>query len=59
MFSDAKSIPLAHEMSRQSGKKYIVARKGPKLYMGKTFSVEVKSITTDKVQKLYIGEYDV
>ena len=56
---EAKSIPLAHEMSRQSGKKYIVARKGPKLYMGKTFSVEVKSITTDKVQKLYIGEYDV
>ncbi len=56
---EAKSIPLAHEMSRQSGKTYIVARKGPKLYMGESFSVEVKSITTYKSQKLYIGEYDV
>ena len=27
--------------------------------MGESFSVEVKSITTYKSQKLYIGEYDV
>ena len=57
--AESKGIPLGYELARQSGKKYIVARKGPKLYMGKTFSVEVKSITTDKVQKLYIGEYHV
>lgn len=56
---EAKSIPLAHEMSRQSGKKYFVARKGEKVYMGNSFSVEVKSITTKKVQKLYLGELDV
>lgn len=30
---EAKSIPLAYEMSRQSGKKYFVARKKPKVYM--------------------------
>jgi len=30
---EAKSIPLAYEMSRLSGKKYIVARKGVKVYM--------------------------
>ena len=29
----AKGIPLAHEMSRQSGKPYVCARKGVKLYM--------------------------
>ena len=29
---EAKSIPLAYEMSRLSGKKYIVARKGVKVY---------------------------
>lgn len=51
---EAKSIPLAYEMSRQSGKKYIVARKYPKLYMKNILSLEVKSITTDKVQKLYV-----
>ena len=55
---EAKSIPLAHEMSRQSGKKYFVARKGTKLYMGNPLSVEVKSITTDRLQTLYLSEYE-
>ena len=55
---EAKSIPLAHEMSRQSGKKYFVARKGTKVYMANPFSVSVKSITTDRVQKLFLGEYE-
>ena len=31
--AEAKGIPLAHEMSRQSGKPYVCARKGVKLYM--------------------------
>ncbi|MBE6792915.1 MAG: adenine phosphoribosyltransferase [Ruminococcaceae bacterium] len=52
--AEAKGIPLAHEMSRQSGKKYLVARKYPKLYMESPVSVEVRSITTDKVQTLYL-----
>ena len=33
---EAKSIPLAYEMSRQSGKKYIVARKGPCTWVMRT-----------------------
>ena len=55
---EAKSIPLAYEMSRQSGKKYFVARKGPKLYMADPISVSVKSITTEKEQRLYLGKQD-
>ena len=52
--AEAKGIPLAYEMSRQSGKRYIPARKGPKLYMEKPVIVEDKSITTEAVQKLVI-----
>ena len=53
--AEAKGIPLAHEMARQSGETdYIVARKGVKLYMQKVFSVELQSITTQKTQTLYI-----
>ncbi len=55
---EAKSIPLAYEMSRQSGKKYIVARKGLKVYMGNALSVDDQSITTQGLQKLYLGEDD-
>ena len=55
---EAKSIPLAYEMSRQSGKKYIVARKGVKVYMDNPEKVEVHSITTQKVQTLYLGHED-
>lgn len=49
---EAKSIPLAYEMSRQSGKKYFVARKKAKLYMKDPVTVNVRSITTDAVQTL-------
>lgn len=56
---EAKSIPLAYEMSRQSGKPYIVARKGVKVYMGDAISVSVNSITTQKEQTLYLGEDEV
>ncbi len=51
---EAKAIPLAHELSRQSGKKYFICRKGAKLYMQKPVSVHVRSITTDSVQTLYL-----
>ena len=57
--AEAKGIPLAHEMARQAGdKKYILARKGPKLYMRDNFSVSVKSITTSKEQHLYLDGAD-
>ena len=57
--AEAKGIPLAHEMARQSGaKKYFLARKAPKLYMSGVFSVSVKSITTAKEQTLYLDTAD-
>ena len=57
--AEAKGIPLAHEMARQSGaKKYFLARKGPKLYMTGVFEASVKSITTAKEQKLYLDTAD-
>ena len=52
--AEAKGIPLAHEMSRQSCKKYFVARKKPKLYMTGVFDVVVNSITTEGEQHLYL-----
>ena len=57
--AEAKGIPLAHEMSRQAGDaKYILARKGPKLYMRDIFEVSVHSITTATEQKLYLDGAD-
>ena len=57
--AEAKGIPLAHEMARQSGaSKYFLARKGPKLYMTGVFESSVKSITTAKEQKLYLDTAD-
>lgn len=57
--AEAKGIPLAYEMSRQSGKPYIPARKGPKLYMEEPVVVEDRSITTDAVQRLVIDKKDL
>ena len=57
--AESKGIPLAYEMARQAGDaKWLLARKGPKLYMRDLFSVEVKSITTAAVQKLYLDGGD-
>lgn len=54
--AEAKGIPLAYEMARQSGKDYVIARKGSKLYMQDVISTEVNSITTDYNQKLFLGK---
>ncbi len=51
---EAKSIPLAYEMARQSGKKYFVVRKKAKLYMKDPVSVNVRSITTASEQTLIL-----
>mgnify|MGYP003295938263 CR=1 FL=1 len=57
--AEAKSIPLIHEMARQSGaEKYFIARKGPKAYMPDPICVEDRSITTAHAQKLYLGSDD-
>lgn len=57
--AESKGIPLGYELARQSGKKYIVARKSVKLYMKNPVAVEVKSITTGNRQTLYLDEYDM
>ena len=57
--AEAKSIPLIHEMARQSGAtKYFIARKGEKVYMPDPIHVEDKSITTAGTQRLYLGSDD-
>ena len=57
--AESKGIPLAQEMARLAkDEKWLLARKGPKLYMQDILCVEVKSITTEKVQKLYLDGND-
>ncbi len=57
--AEAKGIPLGHDMAEIHGdKKYFVARKGIKLYMTGVFECEVKSITTEKRQTLYLDAAD-
>lgn len=57
--AESKGIPLAYEMSRQSGKNYYLARKSKKLYMKEPVAVDVKSITTANVQTLYMDKVDL
>jgi adenine phosphoribosyltransferase len=54
--AEAKGIPLCYEMARQGCRHYVVARKGVKLYMRNPIHVEVKSITTERLQNLYLSE---
>jgi len=57
--AEAKGIPLAHEMARQTNApKYFLARKAPKLYMRGVFESSVRSITTAKEQTLYLDTAD-
>ena len=56
--AEAKGIPLCYEMARQGCGKYIIARKGVKVYMPDPISVNVKSITTLSQQTLYLGSDD-
>ncbi len=57
--AEAKSIPLIYEMAAmRGGDRYIIARKYPKVYMRDIISTEVRSITTDKVQVLYLDGAD-
>ena len=57
--AEAKSIPLIHEMARQSGAKtYFIARKGMKVYLTDPIHVTVHSITTQHEQDLYLSGED-
>ena len=57
--AEAKGIPLIHEMARLAGnRKYMLARKGTKLYMRDILDVQVRSITTNREQHLYLDGAD-
>jgi len=57
--AEAKGIPLCHEMARLNNDDYyFLARKAPKLYMTGVLEVNVRSITTDAEQKLFLDTAD-
>lgn len=57
--AEAKGIPLVNEIARlKNMPKYVVARKSVKVYMDDPLSVEVDSITTANIQKLYLAKED-
>ena len=57
--AEAKGIPLVHEMARLAGnQKYMLARKGAKLYMRDVLQVSVRSITTNREQHLDLDGND-
>ena len=57
--AEAKSIPLAHALSVETKKPYIVLRKMYKPYMGDALKAETLSITTGQPQVLILDEKDV
>lgn len=56
--AETKSIPLAHALSVETGKPYVILRKTYKPYMGDALSAETLSITTGQAQTLYLDEKD-
>jgi adenine phosphoribosyltransferase len=56
--AEAKSIPIAHALSVETKKPYVVLRKAYKAYMGKALEAETLSITTGKAQTLFLDEKD-
>jgi adenine phosphoribosyltransferase len=56
--AEAKSIPLAHAVSLEMNKPYVVLRKVYKPYMGVVLSAETLSITTGEPQMLFLDEKD-
>ena len=57
--AEAKSIPLAYELSALLGIPFVVLRKTYKSYMGQAISAETVSITTGSKQTLYLDEKDL
>jgi adenine phosphoribosyltransferase len=54
--AEAKAIALTQELaSLFNHDKYVILRKSKKLYMQDPIKLDVKSITTEKVQQFYIG----
>ena len=54
--AEAKGIPLCYEMARMGCGDYEIARKSIKTYDDDPMSCEVKSITTNAVQTLYLAK---
>lgn len=57
--AEAKSIPLAHALSVETKKPYVVLRKSYKPYMGDALKAETLSITTGQPQILILDEKDI
>jgi adenine phosphoribosyltransferase len=57
--AEAKSIPLAHALSVETKKPYVVLRKSYKPYMGEALKAETLSITTGQPQILILDEKDI
>ena len=57
--AEAKSIPLAHALSVETNKPYVVLRKSYKPYMGEALKAETLSITTGQPQTLILDEKDM
>ena len=57
--AEAKSIPLAHALSVELDKPYVVLRKTYKPYMGNAVRAETLSITTGMPQVLLLDEKDL
>jgi len=56
--AEAKSIPIAHALSVETRKPYVVLRKTYKAYMGVALRAETISITTGQPQLLLLDEKD-
>ncbi len=56
--AESKSIPLAHALSVENHKPYVILRKNYKPYMGNAIQAETLSITTGQPQTLYLDEKD-
>ena len=56
--AEAKSIPLAHALSVETKKPYVILRKTYKPYMGDALRAETLSITTGQPQSLILDEKD-
>jgi len=56
--AETKSIPLAHALSVENHKPYVILRKSYKPYMGNALSAETLSITTGQPQTLYLDQKD-
>jgi adenine phosphoribosyltransferase len=56
--AEAKSIPIAHALSVETKKPYVVLRKTYKPYMGDALQADTLSITTGQPQTLILDEKD-